>query len=305
MDRADDRGRQAATRVHAAPRVTLDWQAVPFTCREKEKTKWIREKGGRMVLKSLDEHGKAKYWRAPRPRQRLHRRKRRTRKKEVMDNAMSNACPPKSLEEAHTAIQVLQDAVRASVARESKLQMTLQATKDKLRDFHDKARRHATELDRLVPQRSGDEQLQRNKDAESGFVGVTRNKGRWAAHTARSGGVREHLGTFDTPVEAARALQDRLAATVAATTEASPVEPPLLSSQTQWAQRLEEGATQAAATAKAIKWRQWIPNPAFCGFWSFVFAVIMSTGIPWYSVPISLILIYGLLLCMVDPQAYV
>lgn len=152
MDRADDRGVSATTRVQPAPRVTLDWRATPFTCRgkeEKEGTKWTREKSGRWLLRTSDGHGKTKYWKAPRPRPRLHRRKRRKRKQEVMDATMAHsACPPMGLEEAHTAIQVLQDAVRASVAREHKLQTKLQAAEDASQE---KAKRHATELDRLVP----------------------------------------------------------------------------------------------------------------------------------------------------------
>jgi len=211
MDRADDRGVQATTRVQPASRVTLDWQATPFTCREKVETKWTREKNGRWLLRTSDGHGKVKYWKAPRPRPRLHRRKRRKQKQEAMDAAMEHStCAPTSLGEAHTAIQVLQGAVRASVAREHEMKRKLQDAEDALETCHEKVRRHATELDRLAPQQTGDELLRRNEAAESGFVGVTRNKGRWSAHTARSGGVREHIGTFDTPVEAARALQDRM-----------------------------------------------------------------------------------------------
>lgn len=306
MDRADDRGRRATTRVQQAPRVTLNWQAVPFTCRGKEETTWLREKSGRRVLRTSFVGQGTRYWRAPRPRPRANRRRKRRAKKEVMDATVANhSLAPTSIMEAQVAIQVLQQAVQASVAREAALQKKLHKAESELAKAQHKVKQHAMELDQLAPQQVGDDLLRRNPDAESGFVGVTRNKKKWAAHTARSGGVREHIGTFNTPVEAARALQDRLAATVAATTEANPVEPPLLSSPTQWAQRLQEGATRAAAAAKAIKWRQWIPNPAFCGFWSLILAIIISIGIPWYMVPIGLILIYGLLLCMVDPQACV
>lgn len=48
----------------------------------------------------------------------------------------------------------------------------------------------------------------KNDEAESGYQGVTRNKAGWAAHTKRTQGERTHLGTFDTPVEAARARRN-------------------------------------------------------------------------------------------------
>jgi len=139
-----------------------------------------------------------------------------------MDAAMErNESPPISLTEAHTAIQVLQDAVRASVARERELQRKVQDLEGALTQSQEKEKRHATELNRFAPQQPGDALLQRNEDAESGFVGVARNKSRWAAHTAREGGVRKHIGTFDTPIEAARARHDMPTDRVAATTSVS------------------------------------------------------------------------------------
>ena len=207
MDRADDRGVHATTRVQPAPRVTLDWRATPFTCRGKEEAKWRREKNGRRVLRTLNGHGKTIYWRAPRPRPRLHRRQRRRIKQEVMDAAIDrNESPPMSLLEAHTGIQVLQDAVRASVARELELRKKLQDTEDALVQSQAKVGRQAAKLDRLALKHTGDVLLQRNEDVEPEFVGVAGNEGKWATHTA----------------EAVGALQDRMGGeTVAATTGAS------------------------------------------------------------------------------------
>jgi len=279
MGRADDRGDRATTRVRPAPRVTLDWRATPFTCRGKEDTKWKREKTGRWVLRTSNGHGKTTYWRAPRPRPRLHRRQRRRLKQEVVDEAMArDHRRPQSLEEAHTVIQVLQDAMQASIAKELAMRAKLQAVENALVESQAKATRHATELDRLVPQQPGDALLERNENAESGFVGVSRNRGRWAAHTPRNGGVREHIGTFDTPVEAARALQDRLAATAAATVEASPA---------------------------GLRWPSWFPRANVGIFWSLVVVTLLCIGIPWYLIPLGLLLVYGLLyvvvMCILEP----
>jgi len=133
MDRADDRGFSATTRAHAAPRVTLNWQATPFTCRKKEETKWTRERNGRRVLRTLAGGGKVKYWRAPRPRPQQHRRQRRRRKKEVVAKAIAqDTAPPKDLQEAHETIQILQAAVRGSLKREQKLQRKLRHSTDRV-----------------------------------------------------------------------------------------------------------------------------------------------------------------------------
>jgi len=105
-----------------------------------------REKSGRWVLKSTNGHGKTVYWRAPRPRPRLHRRQRRRLKQEVMDAAMDcDSSPPLRLNEAHIAIQVLQNAVRDSVARELELQRKLQVAEEALRVSQDGARRQMKE----------------------------------------------------------------------------------------------------------------------------------------------------------------
>lgn len=207
MSRADDRGSQAATRVHPAPRVTLDWRAAPFTLRGREETKWIREKNGRRLL--LTSSGKQKYWRAPRPRPRLHRRQRRRRKKKVIEAALSkDTTPPPNLAEAQAAIQVLQAALRASLEREQKLAQKLQYGIDK--------------TNQLQIKEPGDKQLDRNQEAESGFAGVTRNKTGWAAYTTRRQGERKHLGTFNTPMEASRARRDYLSTQVIATVQQAP-----------------------------------------------------------------------------------
>lgn len=252
MDRADDRG-FATTRMQPASRVTLNWQAVPFTCRGKEETKWKREKNGRRVLRTLTGGGKLKYWRAPRPRPRQHRRRKRQCKKQVIHAAMSQEkIVPMNLAEAQTAIQVLQGALRASLSREQKVGEQL--------------RQEIAKTSALVPQQPADANLHQSDVAESGFKGVTRNKSGWSAHTDRQQGERVHLGTFHTPVQAARARRDHYADFVAAVQQAP----------------------------------QWIPNPSFCAFWLFVLFVILNMGIPWYLVPVGLILIYRFLLCLVD-----
>lgn len=203
MNRADDRGSRATTRVQPAPRVTLNWQATPFTCGRREEKKWIREKSGRRVLHTSTGRGKVNYWRAPRPRPRLHRRRRRQCKTQVLNKTMSQEkIVPESLTEAQVAIQVLQAALRASLLREQKLGEQLRVQIEKTSS--------------MVPAQSGDETLPKSDAAESGFTGVTRNKSGWAAHTERQQGTRVHLGTFDTPVEAARARRDHISDVVAA-----------------------------------------------------------------------------------------
>lgn len=251
-NRADDRRRRAATRVQPAPRVTLNWQAQPFTLKEREDKKWKREKNGRRVLVT-SRGGKAKYWRAPRPRPRLHRRLRRKEKQGVIKCALKqSAANPASLHEAEVAIKVLQEALRSALQREDSLKSKLQQA--------------VAKVNKLVPEEPGDDVLQKSHAAESGFAGVTRNKHGWAAHTNKQQGERTHLGTFDTPIEAARVRRDYYADVVAAIEQAP----------------------------------QYIPNTTFCVFWSIVIFVIVNTGIPWYLVPVGLILIYGLLLSMVD-----
>lgn len=203
MNRAGDRGIEATTRVLPAPHVTLNWQAVPFTCRGKEETKWKREKNGRKVLQTSMGKGKVRYWRAPRPRPRMHRRRKRQCKKKVICQAMAeDTILPENLADAQVAIQVLQAALRASLLREQKVgeQLRLQTAK----------------ASAMVPEQPSDNTLQRSEEAESGFTGVTRNKAGWSAHTQREQGNRSHLGTFNTPVEAARAHQDYYANIVAA-----------------------------------------------------------------------------------------
>jgi len=106
-----------------------------------------------------------------------------------------------NLAEAQTAIQVLQGALRASLLREQKVAEQL--------------RRETRKTCDMVPAQPGDAMLLRS-DAESGFEGVSRNKAGWAAHTKRVKGDRTHLGTYETPVEAARARRDHIADVVAA-----------------------------------------------------------------------------------------
>lgn len=134
MGRADDRG-FATTRMQPASRVTLNWQAVPFTCRGKEETKWKREKNGRRVLRTLTGGGKLKYWRAPRPRPRMHRRSKRRCKKKVIHTALAQEeIVPMHLAEAQVTIQVLQGALRAALQRETALKEKLQETKKMKQD---------------------------------------------------------------------------------------------------------------------------------------------------------------------------
>lgn len=250
MSRADDRGLRAATRAPTVPRVTLDWRAAPFTLRGEERPKWIREKNGRRVMCRSHGDGKATYWRAPRPRPRSNRRSRRRVKKGVIDAAMSrNTTPPESLVEAHVAIKVLQDALRAAIGREQVLM--------------DKLQQRVRQSNQLIPQQPGDDVLPRNDAAESGFEGVTQNKAGWAAHTMRSQGNRTHLGTFKTPIEAARARWQYL--------------------------------NTCAIAAMVQQAPQWIPSQTFSIFWSLVLVSQMVIGIPWYLVPIGLILVYGAL----------
>lgn len=129
--RADDRGSHATTRVQSAPRVMLNWQAVPFTC-VKEDKKWIREKNGRRVLRSSVGGGKTKYWRAPRPRPSLHRRRRRGGKRAVLNTAPAqDPTSPTSLLQPQVAIQVLQSLIRDAHQRNAELQLELQEEKKK------------------------------------------------------------------------------------------------------------------------------------------------------------------------------
>jgi len=247
MDRADDRGVTATTRVQPAPRVTLDWQAVPFTCRGKVETKWTREKNGRKVLQLPKGGGKVKYWRAPRPRPRLYRRRKRQCKKTVLHKTMSQEkIVPVTLTEAQVAIQVLQGALRAALLREQGLQEQLRLQTDK--------------TSAMVPEQPGDAALQRSEVAESGFKGVTRNKSGWAAHTKRCAGYRKHLGTFETPIEAARARS--AAETVAVVHEASTPAPRgefdvetfrliPIERRTEWERQCIQDADVAAAACEA------------------------------------------------------
>lgn len=251
MDRADDRSCRAATWVPPAPHVTLNWQAKPFTLRGGREEKWIREKSGRKVLQTPLGNNRHKYWRAPRPRPKLNRRRKRQKKKQVLE--AKDHAPPANLTDAHVTIQVLQAALRAALLREELLKDKLQKT--------------VNTTNKLIPPEVGDDALLQNDSAESGFAGVTRNKAGWAAHTKRQQSERTHLGTFDTPVEAARARRDYYADIVAAAVQQAP---------------------------------RWIPNPTFCIFWSIVLFVIVNVGIPWFLVPIGLILIYRLLMCAVD-----
>ena len=123
--RADDRGSRAATRLQSAPRVMLNWQAVPFTC-VKEDKKWIMEKNGRRVLRSSVGGGKTKYWRAPRPRPSLHRRRRRGGKRAVLNTAPAqDPTSPTSLLQPQMSIQVLQSLIRDAHQREAELRLEL------------------------------------------------------------------------------------------------------------------------------------------------------------------------------------
>lgn len=128
MSRADDRGCTATTRVLSAPRVTLNWLAEPFTSRGIERTKWIREKNGRRVLQTTSTGGgRAKYWRAPRPRPREHRRRKRGEKKAVVKAALAqHSTLPTSTFETHVAVQVLQHAFKDALQREADLKRKLQ-----------------------------------------------------------------------------------------------------------------------------------------------------------------------------------
>lgn len=137
MDRADDRGSRAITRVQSAPRVTLNWLAEPFVSRGMEETKWIREKNGRRVLKRTSiGGGKAKYWRAPRPRAREHRRRRRGGRKAVLVAAFERDPRPRTSRiDAHVAMQVLQDACRKAHEKTRQLEIRLQEEEEAQQDL--------------------------------------------------------------------------------------------------------------------------------------------------------------------------
>jgi len=139
MSRADDRGYSATTRVPAAPRVTLNWLAEPFTSRGKEDTKWIREKNGRRVLRKTSKGGnKATYWRAPRPRPSEHRRRRRGREKAALQAALGQHTTPSTSLQPQVAVQVLQSLVRESQRKQAKLKLAFQEEENEKRELQRK-----------------------------------------------------------------------------------------------------------------------------------------------------------------------
>jgi hypothetical protein len=126
--RAGDGGRLAAT-CGAASHVT-SWQRTrPLTSRGKEEGgQWFREKSGRRVLKLRLESSchRQRYWRAPRPRLRPHRRRQRRQDMETLQAALPRHTTSRTAAstDAELVIQVLQRSLctalqRAQVAEKS------------------------------------------------------------------------------------------------------------------------------------------------------------------------------------------
>jgi len=131
MDCADDCGFRAATRA-AELRVTSKRAVQPFTTRgEGGERKWLSERSGRRVLRISDGCGKARYWRAPKPRPRPNRRARRVRRQEIVQASSKSRSataqfPPDAAEVIMVLQQSLQRAVKRAEDAEQKLQELVQ-----------------------------------------------------------------------------------------------------------------------------------------------------------------------------------
>ena len=130
----------AATFGGSTPGVT-SWWAGAQTAKEerREGGKWFFEKNKRVVLKMHDETGRCRYWRAPRPRPRPHRRQIRRRGQQIVRAALSNENTP-STTPPQEAIQVLQASLRNSLRRAESAEKELQISRDELRRLRDAAR---------------------------------------------------------------------------------------------------------------------------------------------------------------------
>ena len=106
---------------------------------EERGRKWCFEKNKRDVLKMHDETGRCRYWRAPRPRPRPHRRQIRRRGQQIARAALSNENTP-STTPPQEAIQVLQASLRNSLRRAESAEKELQISRDELRRLRDAAR---------------------------------------------------------------------------------------------------------------------------------------------------------------------
>jgi len=149
MDRAGGRSCYAATRA-AELRVSSGDRNRPFTMREKEEKKWMKEKNGRRVLKISNGNGHHRYWRAPRPRPRPNRRQRRRRKKAVTEVAIQGPPPPAASVGAAEVILVLQNVLQTAVQAKEEAQQKLEKTRRKLQkkreQYSDLQQEHEDEL---------------------------------------------------------------------------------------------------------------------------------------------------------------
>ena len=129
----------AATFGGSTPGVT-SWWAGAQTAKEerREGGKWFFEKNKRVVLKMHDETGRCRYWRAPRPRPRPHRRQIRRRGQQIVRAALSNENTP-STTPPQEAIQVLQASLRNSLRRAESAEKELQISRDELHRLCDAA----------------------------------------------------------------------------------------------------------------------------------------------------------------------
>ena len=115
----------AATTPAASARVTLgERDSRPFTTREKrEGGEWFREKNGRQVLRIHDGKGSCKYWRAPRPRPRPHRRATRRRNQCILQQAVAE---DSQLPDSAEVIRVLQHSLHNVLRRAEVVEQKLQ-----------------------------------------------------------------------------------------------------------------------------------------------------------------------------------
>ena len=131
MSCAGDRG-NAATFGGSTPSVTSWWAGARTAKEEKrEGENWFFEKNRRVVLKMHDEHGRCRYWRAPRPRPRPHRRQIRRRRQQIVKAALSYENSP-STTPAQDVIQVLQASLRNSLRRAEAAEKALQLARERI-----------------------------------------------------------------------------------------------------------------------------------------------------------------------------
>ena len=78
-----------------------------------------------------DEHGRCRYWRAPRPRPRPHRRQNRRRRQQIIKAALSNENTP-STTPAQDVIQVLQTSLQNLLRRTESAEKELQMARERI-----------------------------------------------------------------------------------------------------------------------------------------------------------------------------